>query len=71
MTVSGETIQYGDGSVSNTLNSTAFIAARTMNRSPLKYGFKNTSNILPVTPSTVSSMGNMWTRLPYLTSGQC
>jgi len=48
MTVSGATMQYGDGSVSTTLNSTARIPPRMRNMSPLcmgryasrKYGFK-------------------------------
>lgn len=33
-----------------------------------KYGFKYTSNRLPVNPSTESSNGRMCTRLPYLMS---
>lgn len=50
---------------------------RTMNVSSLwigryaskKYGLRYTSNKFPVKPSTVSSMGRMCTRVPYLTSG--
>eukprot|EP00160_Parvularia_atlantis_P008070 Unigene1729_Nuclearia_a/m.5310 Unigene1729_Nuclearia_a/g.5310 ORF Unigene1729_Nuclearia_a/g.5310 Unigene1729_Nuclearia_a/m.5310 type:complete len:430 (-) Unigene1729_Nuclearia_a:9-1298(-) len=76
--VSGATMQYGLGSHSTTLNSTARMAARTRNRSPLrtgryasrKYGLRNVSNRLPVRPSIVSSIGRMCTRWPYLMSGQ-
>ena len=54
ITVSGATIQYGVGSVSMTLNSTALMPPLTRNTSPLriglyasrKYGFKNTSKRL-------------------------
>mmetsp|Transcript_5523 Transcript_5523/g.13299 ORF Transcript_5523/g.13299 Transcript_5523/m.13299 type:complete len:319 (+) Transcript_5523:1298-2254(+) len=78
MTVSGATIQYGDGSVSTTLNSTGCMADRTRNKSPFltgryasrKYGLRYTSNRLPDTPSIVSSNGKMWIRFPYGTSPQ-
>ena len=74
--MSGATIQKSSGSVSTTLNSTGCIACLTKNKSPFftgryaskKYGFKYTSNRLPVTPSIVSSNGNTWIRLPYGTS---
>ena len=35
ITVSGATMQYGDGSVSMTLNSTALMPPRTRNMSPI------------------------------------
>lgn len=38
ITVSGATMQYGDGSVSITLNSTALMPPRTRNMSPLCSG---------------------------------
>mmetsp|Transcript_31506 Transcript_31506/g.94671 ORF Transcript_31506/g.94671 Transcript_31506/m.94671 type:complete len:216 (+) Transcript_31506:7021-7668(+) len=77
MVVSGATMQNGAGSRSTTLNSTARMAARATKRSPLwsgryasrKYGLRKVSKRSPVRPSTVSSIGSTWIRLPYSTLG--